>query len=845
MVKNDFKPAEFEPKWAKEWVERKTYRAEDISDKPKSYLLIEFPYPSGERLHVGHARSYSCLDAVARLRRMKGYNVLYPLGWDAFGLPAENYAIKTGIHPSITTAQNITNAKEQAIRWGLSFDWTREINTTDPEYYKWTQWIFLKLFKAGLAYKKEIAVNWCPSCKINLADEEVIEGKCERCGTVVERRKQSQWLLRITQYADRLLKDLETVNYRDDIKQQQINWIGKKEGARVKFEIGNETFNVSAEVFTTRIDTIFGATFLVVAPEVAATWLENGWQADNEVKFYIEKAINTNEEERKKTEKQKTGVNTKLVATNPANGEKIPVYVADYVLKGVGTGVVMGVPAHDKRDLEFAKKHNLPILPVLEIKGDEEVYEGEGNLINSGNYNGLNSEKVREQMFLEGLGEKMVHYHLRDWIFSRQHYWGEPIPMIFCDKCANLGHCYQSNNTSDSENGPKLDHWNEEVKQNTAGWWPVDETELPVKLPEVEKYQPTDTGESPLSKIDSWVKVKCPNCGGEARRETDTMPNWAGSSWYYLRYIDPQNNIMLASSEKLKYWLPVDWYNGGMEHTTLHLLYSRFWHKVLFDLKVVPTAEPYAKRTSHGVVRGPDGRKMSKSKGNVINPADVIDKYGADTLRMYEMFIGPFSQMVTWSWESVEGVYRFLRKIWMLSSSTQYLTPNPSPESGEGNVSSKIAKAKMATLVNKVESDIEEMKYNTAVAAMMEFSNWWAEHTEEMGKDMVDVFLLALAPMAPFVTEEIYQQSHQSDANFESIHLQKWPELQVEEQSGSKVVIVQVDGKVRGKVELPADTDEKTAEEAAKNIENVAKYIGERSYKFLFVPGKIVNFILQ
>lgn len=794
----EFKPAEFEPKWAKQWVDRELYKAEDFGSKPKSYLLIEFPYPSGERLHVGHARSYSCLDVVARLRRMKGFNVLYPIGWDAFGLPAENYAIKTGIHPSITTAQNIANAKAQAQRWGLSFDWSREINTSEPSYYKWTQWIFIQLFKKGLAYKKEIAVNWCPSCKINLADEEVIDGKCERCGTGVERRMQSQWLLKITAYADRLLEDLKLVQYRDDIALQQVNWIGKKEGAKVQFTLKSEEFSIVADVFTTRIDTIFGVTFLVVAPEVAAEWLHQGWKPRKEVMTYIDTAVNTSEEDRKKTEKEKTGVLTDIVAINPANGADTPVYVADYVLKGVGTGVVMGVPAHDSRDMAFAKKHGIAIVKVLE--SGEELFEGEAPLINSGPYTGKQSEQARSEMIEQGLGELMTHYHLRDWVFSRQHYWGEPIPMVYCEKCE---------------------------------WQPVEERQLPVELPQVEKYQPTDTGESPLAVMTDWVNTTCPNCGGVARRETDTMPNWAGSSWYFLRYIDPHNDSLLASPEKLKHWLMVDWYNGGMEHTTLHLLYSRFWHKFLYDIGVVPTPEPYAKRTSHGVVLGPDGRKMSKSKGNVINPAEVVDKYGADTLRLYEMFSGPFSQMVAWSWESVEGAFRYLRRVWNIVGETE-----------QKSQSSAVALSLFGKVVEKVAGDIEEMKFNTAVAALMEYLNWWTDHKSEVGHDIAMDYLKVLAPMAPFMTEELWQRA----GNTESIHVQAWPTVAITDIPDMKtVVVVQVNGKVRAKVELEAKDaqNQQLVEVTAKAHENVMKFIGEGNPRVVFVPGKLINFILN
>ncbi len=795
MTIPEFVPSSFESKWISTWEESGLYKAVDHDSKPKSYLLVEFPYPSGERLHVGHARSYSCMDAVARLRRMKGMNVMYPMGWDAFGLPAENYAIKTGIHPSITTKKNIENAKAQAKSWGLSFDWGREVNTTDPDYYRWTQWIFIQLYKKGLAYKKEIAVNWCPSCKINLADEEVIDGKCEREGTAVERRTQSQWLLKITEYADRLLQDLDTVDYRSDIKQQQANWIGKKDGAKLQFVIQNDQFSVQSEVFTTRIDTVYGVTFLVVAPEVAAEWMEMGWKPNKEVLTYVDKSVNTSEEERKKTEKAKTGVRTDLVAVNPANGEQISVWVADYVLKGVGTGVVMGVPAHDDRDMAFATKHGLTVKIVV---------NEEGVLVDSGKYSGMDWQEAMVAMVVDGLGEKMVHYHLRDWIFSRQHYWGEPIPMVWCGKCAK--------------------------------WQTVPEDQLPVRLPEVEKYQPTDTGESPLAVMTEWVNTTCPECGGLAKRETDTMPNWAGSSWYFLRYIDPQCNISIASPEKLKYWLPVDWYNGGMEHTTLHLLYSRFWHKFLYDLGVVPTAEPYAKRTSHGVILGPDGKRMSKSKGNVINPDEVIAKYGADALRLYEMFIGPFDQIAAWNWESFEGVYRFLKRVWLLSC-----------ESREAKAESlELIQARFFKASTKVAGDIEAMKFNTAVSTLMELVNFWTENKLAVGKDMVLVFLQTLAPLAPFITEELHSLLYGSSGNFNSIHKTDWPAVTKNLQMVEQVKIsVQVNGKLRAVLDMQADAgaQQSLVESIAREQENVAKFLNGEVQRVVFVPGRVINFI--
>jgi leucyl-tRNA synthetase len=804
MDKEKYSPTTIELKWAKAWQEQGLYKALDYSDKPKSYILIEFPYPSGERLHVGHARSYSCLDAVARMRRMKGMNVLFPIGWDAFGLPAENYAIKNGVHPAVTTAKNIANSKKQAISWGLSFDWDREVNTTDPNYYKWTQWIFVQLFKKGLAYKQEIAVNWCPSCKTNLANEEVVDGKCERCGTETERRLQSQWLLKITEYADRLLDDLKTVNFREDIAAQQVNWIGRKGGAKVKFKLEEQYL----EAFTTRIDTLFGVTFVVVAPEVMSGLMSLVPESHKaNVLKYMSTALNKSERERKQ-KSEKTGTDTGLKVLNPANGEYVPLWVADYVMMDVGTGVVMGVPGHDMRDLAFATENSLPVRKVIQAPenvDDSDVWEGEGRLCDSGEFDGVESLVAREKMVEKGLGVKINNYHLRDWVFSRQHYWGEPIPMIRCEK---------------------------------DGWIPVPDEDLPVRLPDVEKYQPTGTGESPLAHIDSFVNITCPKCGGPARRETDTMPNWAGSSWYFLRYIDAHNDKEIADKKKLEYWMPVDWYNGGMEHTTLHLLYSRFWHKVLYDLGVVNTTEPYAKRSSHGVVLGPDGRKMSKSKGNVINPDEIVAKYGADTLRMYEMFIGPFEQMVAWSDESLEGVFRFLKRVWVLVNEMQI-------SNNKSQINSEETRRKLAILIKKVEEDLEAAKFNTVVAAMMEFVNWWTVNPKLVSRDDVMTFLKLLAPMAPFISEELFQRLSDKSAKSASIHVQPWPLYQAEHLAGGSVtVMVQVDGKIRGKLEFEADkaSIQSTVEAEALNLPNVQKYlIGKQ--KIVFVPKRLVNFI--
>jgi leucyl-tRNA synthetase len=828
---------EIEVKWAKKWVEEKLYNASE-SVGEKSYLLIEFPYPSGERLHVGHARSYSCMDAVARKRRMQGKNIMFPFGWDAFGLPAENYAIKTGIHPSITTQKNIANAKNQAISWGLSFDWSREVNTTDTNYYKWTQWIFLQLFKNNLAYKSEIAVNWCPSCKINLANEEVVDGKCERCGTTTERRTQSQWLLRITEYADRLLSDLDTVSYREDIKQQQINWIGKKEGINISYNICGTDKKI--EVFTTRPDTNFGATFIVIAPEhqLSLELSENS----QEIKNYVEAARNKSELERITEGRKKSGVFTGLYALNNLTEEEMPIWISDFVIASFGTGAVVGVPGHDKRDFEFARQFDIPVKRVVVANGGDtspitdlsQVQEEEGTMVNSGFLNGLNiheaTAKIMEYLENKGWGKRVTTYHLRDWVFSRQHYWGEPIPMIYCAKCASEGKGTLIGAKHGMIGSNHSTEW-------SAGWYTVAEDQLPVILPEVEKYQPTETGESPLAGITDWVNVNCPECGSDAKRETDTMPNWAGSSWYYLRYCDPQNDNMIASEEALKYWLPVDWYNGGMEHTTLHLLYSRFWHKFLFDLRVVPTAEPYAKRTSHGVVLGPDGRRMSKSRGNVINPDEILEKYGADTLRVYEMFIGPFDQMVIWNDGAVSGVRRFLDRMWELVTKTVEQNRQDSTREVSGQLS---------RLIKKIEDDLEGMKFNTAVSTAMEFINFWSDNLESVGRDTAEKFLKVMAPMAPFITEELWHK-YFGGTGYKSIHRQAWPEWKKEDLVEEIAeIVIQINGKIREK--MPISRDELTEElvkQKALSSANVFRWTeGKQIVKTVWVPGRVLNIVV-
>ena len=799
-----YTPWEIEPRWQKYWEENNFYRAEDFSKRPKYYLLVEFPYPSGEGLHVGHCRSYSAMDAIARKKRMEDFNVLFPIGWDAFGLPTENYAIRTGIHPRVATEKNVANFKRQLKSLGLSFDWSREIDTTDPKYYKWTQWIFLKLFEKGLAYQAEIPINWCPSCKIGLSDEEVIDGKHERCGKDVIQRKLKQWMLRITKYADRLIEDLEKVDFWEKIKAQQINWIGRSYGAEIDFKVENADEII--RVFTTRIDTLFGVTVLVLAPEHPLIKnLESKIKNLEEVKNYIEKTKEKSEFERTKLEKERTGVPLKeIYAINPANNEKIPIWVADYVIGTYGGGAVMVVSAHDKRDYDFTKKYGLAIREVIS-GGDisKEALVDYGTLINSGEFNGLSSKEAMEEItqWLEkrGLGKKKVEYKLRDWVFSRQHYWGEPIPIIHCQKC---------------------------------GVMPVPEKDLPVELPFVEKYEPTGTGESPLAGIPEWVNVKCPRCGTPAKRETDTMPNWAGSNWYFMRYCDPQNDKALADKKKLKYWLPVDWYNGGMEHTTLHLLYSRFIYKFLFDIGVVSTAEPYQKRTSHGIVLAEDGRKMSKSFGNVINPDNIVKEYGADTLRVYEMFMGPFDQAIAWSTQGVKGVFRFLNRVWNLVL-----------ECKENRKSSPKAIKEIHKLNKKIDEDLELMKFNTAIAAFMEFINFASSSKKDIGRDVIERMLILLAPFTPHMTEELWQKLAKKD----SIHKQKWPRYEPKLVREEKItLIIQINGKVRDKVEVEANTSKEKARVIAFSREKVKKYIlGKEIKKIIFVPEKLINFVVE
>jgi len=816
-----YNPQKIEEKWQKIWEEKEAFRAVDRSKKPKYYVLVEFPYPSGDGLHVGHCRSYVGLDVIARKRRLQGFNVLFPMGWDAFGLPTENYAIKTGIHPAVATKENTDNFKRQQKKIGLSFDWSREINTSDPEYYKWTQWIFIQLFKKGLAYKAKMPINWCPSCKIGLANEEVVNDKCERCGTAVIQKEKEQWLLKITEYADRLIGDLDLVDYPERVKISEKEWIGKSEGAEIVFKIHESDYKVP--VFTTRPDTLFGCTYLVLAPEHELIGrLKSKIINYRQVERYIISSKKKVEKERVAEEREKTGIELRgIKATNPANNRKIPVFVADYVLPQYGTGAVMAVPVHDQRDFIFAKKYNLPMLQVVLNPGSKkepgfvfsdggfkEAYEGNGTIINSGRFTGMKSEEAKQRIieWLErkNSGRKKVNYKLRDWIFSRQRYWGEPIPMVYCDKC---------------------------------GWQPVAEKELPVKLPEIKDYKPTEDGKSPLAKASSWVKASCPKCKGYAERETDVMPNWAGSNWYYLRYADPYNNKKPADSKKLEYFMPVDWYNGGMEHTTLHLLYSRFIYKFLWDNKIVPKdigPEPYRKRTSHGMILGKGGIKMSKSKGNVVNPDEVVKNYGADALRVYEMFMGPFEQAIPWDEKGVKGVRRFLEKIWGLQDKL-----NKESKNAKGNNGSDVL---LHQTIKKVDEDIESLKFNTAVSSLMILVNKMDKEKEIFPADYSQLLIL-LSPFAPHVAEELWQE-----AGFKSLCcLQEWPKFQKKLVRGSKVnIIVQINGKVRDKIETDAGIAEQEAVKISQKRERVIKYIkGKKIKKTIFIKDKLINFVVQ
>ena len=794
-----------EKKWQDKWEETGAFHAETNSKKPKFYTMIEFPYPSGAGLHVGHPRSYTALDIIARKRRMEGYNVLYPIGWDAFGLPTENFAIKNKVHPKIVTAKNIANFTRQLKMLGFSFDWSREINTTDPSYYKWTQWIFLQLFKHGLAYKQEMPINWCTGCKVGLSNEEVVNGVCERCGSEVVQKRKSQWMLKITEYAQRLIDDLDDVNYLEKIKTQQKNWIGRSEGAEVKFKLstGDEMI-----VYTTRADTLFGATYTVMSPEhPLIEKMKDSITNYDEVLAYKTEAAKKSEFERTELAKEKTGVKLEgIYAVNPANGAKLPVFISDYVLVTYGTSAIMAVPAHDSRDWDFAKKFNLPIIEV--VSGGKNVQEEaytdvyKGNMVNSEFLNGLPVKEAIPTMIewleKQGLGKRKVNFKLRDWVFSRQRYWGEPIPLVHCDKC---------------------------------GWVPIPESELPLELPEIETFEPGENGESPLAKAYDWIETTCPCCGGKAQRETDTMPQWAGSSWYFLRYMDPHNDEALASKEALEYWSPVDWYNGGMEHTTLHLLYSRFWHKFLYDIGVVPTKEPYMKRTSHGMILGENNEKMSKSRGNVVNPDEVVEEFGADAFRTYEMFIGAFDQSTPWSQQGLKGCYKFLERVWNLQSIVN------DEEGYSADLEKNINKA-----IKKVGEDFERMKFNTAIATMMSLVNDFSKKGS-VTKGEYKTLITLLNPVAPHMTEELWL----TYGNGELLSLQPWPKYDEGKTVDDEIeIVVQINGKIKDKLMIPAGLDKDGTQEAAMNTEKIKGLIeGKNVVKVIAVPGKLVNIVVK
>ena len=797
---------EVEKKWQEKWYKEGTFNADSSFTNPKKwYGLIEFPYPSGQGLHVGHPRSYTALDIIARKRRMQGYNVLFPIGFDAFGLPAENFAIKNHVHPKITTEKNIAHFKEQLKSIGFSFDWSREINTTDPNYYKWTQWIFIQLFKKGLAYKTTMPINFCTGCKVGLANEEVVNGVCERCGSPVVQKEKSEWMLKITEYAQRLIDDLDDLDFLDKIKTQQKNWIGRSEGAEVKFKISGTEDELT--VYTTRPDTLFGATYMVIAPEHKLIEKYSSKITNmNEIEDYKKQASLKSDFERSEINKDKTGIEIKgIKAVNPLTGTEIPVWISDYVLSTYGTGAIMAVPAHDTRDYEFATKFNLPIIQVVDgdnVDLSKEAFTdvSTGKLINSGFLNGLEvkdaKKKVIEYLEENNIGAKKVNYKLRDWVFSRQRYWGEPIPMVYCEKC---------------------------------GWVPIPEEELPLQLPEVEDFEPGENGESPLAKMTDWINTTCPHCGAPAKRETDTMPQWAGSSWYFLRYMDPHNDKALASKEALEYWSPVDWYNGGMEHTTLHLLYSRFWHKFLYDIGVVPTKEPYQKRTSHGMILGDNGEKMSKSKGNVINPDDIVNEFGADTFRVYEMFMGPFDQSAAWSMDSIRGCSKFLDRVWNLQTILV-----------DGNAYSSEMEKIMHKSIKKVTNDIEEMKFNTCVSTFMTMVNEFYK-LKRINKAELKTFITLLNPFAPHITEELNKI-----AGFEEdISTYEWPSFDKSKTIDDTVTIaIQFNGKLKGTIDVQKDSEEAVVKEKVhKEIDS--KLDGKQVIKEIYVKNKIYNIVVK
>mgnify|MGYP000677043583 FL=1 len=796
---------EIEKKWQEKWDKEGTFNAKDDYTMKKWYGLIEFPYPSGQGLHVGHPRSYTALDIIARKRRLQGYNVLFPIGFDAFGLPAENYAIKTNVHPKITTAQNIAHFTEQLKSLGFSFDWSRKIDTTDPEYYKWTQWIFIQLYKHGLAYKTTMPINFCTGCKVGLANEEVVNGVCERCGSPVVQKEKSEWMLKITDYAQKLIDDLDDIDFLEKIKVQQKNWIGRSEGAEVNFKIANMDKNLT--VYTTRPDTLFGATYMVISPEhPILKELEDKIKNLDEVKEYQKQASLKSAFERSELNKEKTGVEIKgITAINPLTNKEIPIWISDYVLITYGTGAIMAVPAHDTRDYEFAKKFNLPIVQVVDgenVDLSKEAFTdvATGKLINSDFLNGLEVAEAKKTVikYLENnhIGTKKVNYKLRDWVFSRQRYWGEPIPMVYCEDC---------------------------------GWVPVDEKDLPLKLPEVEEFTPGENGESPLAKQTDWINTTCPHCGKPAKRETDTMPQWAGSSWYYLRYMDPHNDKELASKEALKYWSPVDWYNGGMEHTTLHLLYSRFWHKFLYDIGVVPTKEPYQKRTSHGMILGTNGEKMSKSKGNVINPDDIVNEFGADTFRVYEMFMGPFDQVAAWSMESIRGCGKFLDRVWNMQNMLV-----------DGDNYSKETEKMMHKAIKKVSQDIEDMKFNTSVSTFMTMVNEFYK-IGKVNKAEFKTFLTLLNPFAPHITEELNKI-----AGFDAdISTYSWPEYDEAKTVDDEITLpIQFNGKLKATITISVDEDESSVKEKVHNAID-SKLDGKTIVKEIYVKNRIYNVVVK
>ena len=796
---------EIEKKWQAKWDKEGTFNAKDDYAMKKWYGLIEFPYPSGQGLHVGHPRSYTALDIIARKRRLQGYNVLFPIGFDAFGLPAENYAIKTNVHPKITTAQNIAHFTEQLKSLGFSFDWSRKIDTTDPEYYKWTQWIFIQLYKHGLAYKTTMPINFCTGCKVGLANEEVVNGVCERCGSPVVQKEKSEWMLKITDYAQKLIDDLDDVDFLEKIKVQQKNWIGRSEGAEVNFKIANMDKNLT--VYTTRPDTLFGATYMVISPEhPILKELENKIENLDEVQEYQKQASLKSAFERSELNKEKTGVEIKgITAINPLTNKEIPIWISDYVLITYGTGAIMAVPAHDTRDYEFAKKFNLPIIQVVDgenVDLSKEAFTdvATGKLINSDFLNGLEVKEAKKTVieYLEKnkIGTKKVNYKLRDWVFSRQRYWGEPIPMVYCEDC---------------------------------GWVPLDEKDLPLRLPEVEEFTPGENGESPLAKQTDWINTTCPHCGKPAKRETDTMPQWAGSSWYFLRYMDPHNDKELASKEALEYWSPVDWYNGGMEHTTLHLLYSRFWHKFLYDIGVVPTKEPYQKRTSHGMILGTNGEKMSKSKGNVINPDDIVNEFGADTFRVYEMFMGPFDQVAAWSMESIRGCGKFLDRVWNMQNMLV-----------DGDTYSKEAEKMMHKAIKKVSQDIEDMKFNTSISTFMTMVNEFYK-IGKINKAEFKTFLTLLNPFAPHITEELNKI-----AGFEAdISTYAWPEYDESKTVDDEITLpIQFNGKLKATITISADEDESSVKEKVHNAID-SKLDGKNIIKEIYVKNKIYNIVVK